>query len=55
MPCNDGVTNTWFEWIYEKEDLLKVLVVEASTRSPFRPGGWALGMAGEEAPWSEND
>jgi hypothetical protein len=30
MPHDDGVTNTWFEWICEKEDLLKVLVVEVS-------------------------
>ena len=30
MPHDDGVTNTWFEWICEKEDLLKALVVEVS-------------------------
>jgi hypothetical protein len=26
----DGVTKAWFEWIYEKGELLKVLVVEVS-------------------------
>jgi hypothetical protein len=26
----DGVTKAWFEWIYERDELLKVLVVEVS-------------------------
>jgi hypothetical protein len=42
MPHDDGVTSAWFEWIYKKEDLSKVLVVEVKLRHglrhPTRPG-----------------
>jgi hypothetical protein len=44
MPHDDGVTSAWFEWIYEKEDLSKVLVVEVSfdTVCAIPPGGVSL-------------
>src|ERR1700682_4294845 len=41
---------TWFEWIYEKEDLSKVLVVEVSfdTVCAIPPGGVSLS---DGKPW----